>query len=432
MTERKKTAIANETTRFWSKVAIGRPEDCWPWKGPLDKQGRGVFSLAGGLKQVLAHRFAFEQMRGPIAEGERCHQDCNNPRCCNCRHFSVSCPFARLSVYNAAPGTFLADVKDFLGWLASMNFADLTIETYGLELEYFDRWLGSTYPDVHSIAGVTREQIRAFTLYLYQVSTADGGRLSHPTRSKKLNIIKSFLKYCRRETDLDVVDWQRITVPRNSRGVDRIPRTVASADQVAQLIAACSTDTVVGRRNRAILALLFAAGLRISELCDLDRSALPIERLGQEPIMRLPITGKGGHARLCFVDRESQFAIRTMMEDRIGDQDAAAFIHYRPGTRIDAKHRGSHRISARAIQQTMAELSKKAGLPAGLTPHTLRHGFAVDLLKGGVDLRQVQSLMGHSNIQTTMTYTRLEDSYLAEGYARRRSLRGDQVDDVGD
>ena len=221
-TNRRTAAIANESKRFWSKIdRSGGSDACWLWQGVLDKQGRGRFELANGGQNMLAHRHAWEDKRGAIPDGNRCRQDCGNFLCCNVSHMSLDCPFARLTVYKAKPGTFLGDVREFLGWLSSQNYADLTVETYGLVLEQFNRWLASDYPDVQSVAHLTRQHIRSFSLWLFESQTAAGQRITHDTRSKKLHAIRSMLKFFSRETDVVVLDWNRVTVPRGKRGADR-------------------------------------------------------------------------------------------------------------------------------------------------------------------------------------------------------------------
>jgi integrase/recombinase XerD len=311
------------------------------------------------------------------------------------------------------------DIQSFLEFCLDQNRSKKTVATYRQVLTDFADWLIESAPDVRYIADVRREHVQAYGRELRLRSRGNGRELSVRTRAKYLATIRSLLKYFSRETDVPVLARDKVTLPRTG---DHLPRAVPTPEDVRQMIAACPTDSFTGRRDRAILALLFSAGLRIAELCSLDRRQIREERLGVEPIIEISVVGKGNHSRIVFVNSEAQRLLLDYLALR-RDDDPALFIHSRPGKQISASSKVSLRLTPRAIQRMVRTVTLKVGLADRITPHALRHGFAVDLLRGGADLRTVQDLLGHRSVTTTQIYTRLTNRTLLEGYLKRRSMR---------
>ncbi len=311
------------------------------------------------------------------------------------------------------------DIESFLDFCLDQNRSRNTVATYRQILTDFADWLIESAPEVSNISDVRREHIQAYGRALRLRSRGNGGELSVRTRAKYLATLRSLLRYFSRETDIPVLARDKVTLPRTG---DYLPRAVPTPEDVRQMIEACPRDTFVGRRDRAILALLFSAGLRIAELCSLDRRQIREERLGTEPIIEISIVGKGKHSRIVFVNSEAQRFLKDYLALRT-DNDPALFIHSRPGKRTSPTTTASLRLTPRAIQRMVRSVTLKVGLADRLTPHALRHGFAVDLLRGGADLRTVQDLLGHRSVTTTQIYTRLTNRTLLEGYLKRRSLR---------
>lgn len=315
------------------------------------------------------------------------------------------------------------DIQSFLDFCLDQNRSRKTVATYRQVLRDFADWLVEAVPSVRQIADVRREHVQAYGRTLRLRGRGKEGELSVRTRAKYLATIRSLLKYFSVETDVPVLPRDKVTLPRIG---DHLPRAVPTPEDVFQMIHACPPDSFTGRRDRAILALLFSAGLRIAELCSLDRRQIREERLGAEPIVEVSIVGKGNHSRIVFVNAEAQRLLKEYLALR-QDDDPALFIHSRPGQRDHSSGKASRRLTPRAIQNMVRSVTLKAGLADRITPHALRHGFAVDLLRGGADLRTVQDLLGHRSVTTTQIYTRLTNRTLLEGYLKRRSLQ--QADD---
>jgi site-specific recombinase XerD len=163
-------------------------------------------------------------------------------------------------------------------------------------------------------------------------------------------------------------------------------------------------------RDHAILELLYSSGLRVSELVGLDRGHVNTKR------REFTVRGKGQKDRPVFVSQEAADAIETYLKART-DNVPALFIRY--GGAETADNSGDFkRLTARSIQRLVSRYAKLAGITKHVSPHTMRHSFATDLLMNGADLRSVQSMLGHSNIATTQVYTHVTDQHLKEVHQR--------------
>lgn len=312
------------------------------------------------------------------------------------------------------------DVRAFLDYCLDQNRSRKTVSTYEQILFDFVGWLSQSAPSARCVSDITRAQVQAYGRWLRLRGTREGApELSIHTRAKYLAAIRSFLKYYAVETDIAVLPRDKVTLPKTG---DRLPKAVPSPEDVRALLASRSGQDFNALRDRAILALLFSTGLRVAELCALDRRQFREEHLGKEELLEISVIGKGNHSRIVFVNPEAQECVRCYLNAR-QDDDPALFVHVRPGRREDSDRTYSLRLTPRAIQDMIRRATIRAGLAEKLTPHSLRHGFAVDLLKGGADLRTVQDLLGHRTVTTTQIYTRLTNRTLREGYLKRESLR---------
>jgi site-specific recombinase XerD len=319
------------------------------------------------------------------------------------------------------------EIEAYLGYCLDQNRSRKTISTYRQVLVDFAGWLAQLYPMVNSIAKVDRQHVQAYAralrLRLPEPVTMSrsgvGDELSVRTRAKYLATIRSFLKYFAVETNVPVLARDRVTLPKVG---DHLPKAVPTPEDVRLILATCDTRTPAGLRDRAILGLLFSSGLRIAEMCALNRDQLREERLNVEEILEISVIGKGSHSRIVFVNAGAQRFLADYLKSR-NDPDPALFVHRRPGKHVEPGTPEHLRLTPRAIQQMVRVRSIQAGIAERLTPHSLRHGFAVDLLRGGADLRTVQDLLGHRTVTTTQIYTRLTNRTLREGYLKRESLR---------
>ena len=210
--------------------------------------------------------------------------------------------------------------------------------------------------------------------------------------------IRAFLKYLARQniTSLSPDRIELAKVPE--RSLDLI-----TIEELDRLLKAPDTNTLKGLRDKAMLELLFSTGLRVSELCALPREInLKLDEMS--------VRGKGEKVRVVFISDDARNAVQKWLDKR-DDMDDALFIHIKEGEKL-SKDKDSMRITSRSVERIIKQYAINSGISKKVTPHALRHVFATDLLRNGADLRSVQMLLGHANINTTQIYTHVTDTEL--------------------
>ena len=271
-----------------------------------------------------------------------------------------------------------------------------TAENYHLYLERLVEFAGDITVDK-----ITAELVRKYRLWLNRYENDNAVKLSIMTQNYHLIALRSFLAYCSRR-DIKTLTPEKIELPR----VKRKQVSFLSSDEVERLIAAIDINAPAGLRDRAIVELLFSSGLRVSELCNLDRDHINLKR-GE-----FMVRGKGQKDRPVFISPEASEWLAQYMLTR-NDTAAPLFIRY-SGFKTGDDKGESFRLTPRSVQRSVQRYAKLAGITKHVSPHTLRHSFATDLLMNGADLRSVQSMLGHSSIATTQIYTHVTDQHLRE------------------
>ncbi len=248
---------------------------------------------------------------------------------------------------------------------------------------------------IRAVADITEPAIRGFRLQLARTNSADGKPLKRVTQSYYAIAIRNFLKFLIKR-DFAVVSPERIELPKP---VARQIELIEYAD-LERILAAPAGDSAPVLRDKAVLETLFSTGLRLAELCGLNRD---IDMKRGEVTVR----GKGDKLRVVFVSDRARAAIERYVRKR-SDADEALFISF------TKKGKPIGRISPRAVERMVDRYARKAGVSRRISPHGFRHLFATDLLINGADLRSVQELLGHSNISTTQIYTHLTNKELRE------------------
>lgn len=249
------------------------------------------------------------------------------------------------------------------------------------------------------IQDINEELVRKWRLWLNRLGTNTSDELNKTTLNYHLIALRGFLKYFTKR-NMAVLPPEKIELARTTRK----QVTFLSADEVESLFDQPNITTLPGLRDRAMLELLFSSGLRVSELINLDRDHVNLKR--REFVVR----GKGQKDRPVFVSQQSADWLQEYLGRR-DDNIRALFIRYSGKSAVDTQ--GNYkRLTARSVQRLIARYALLAGITKQVTPHTLRHSFATDLLMNGADLRSVQALLGHSNIATTQIYTHVTDPHL--------------------
>jgi integrase/recombinase XerC len=254
-------------------------------------------------------------------------------------------------------------------------------------------------------AALDRDAIRRFVGGLHQRGQ------SRATAARKLAAVRTFLRYLRRESIID--DDPGALVPTPKREV-RMPAHL-SEEEMAALIAAAAGDTALGRRDRAILELFYASGLRLSEVAGLD---LEDVNLGARMAR---VLGKGGKQRLVPFNTSTAKAIRAYLKGREeltrGQERQDRSSLSRPRDPLFVNYRGG-RLTVRSIDRLVRRYVAASSARAGISPHALRHSFATHLLQRGADLRAIQELLGHARLSTTERYTHVNAAQLLDVYRR--------------
>ena len=296
-------------------------------------------------------------------------------------------------------------VEDFLEHLEiEAGRSKKTIENYRL---YLERFLVLSEEiakkDVLKPSDINRELLRKYRLKLNRYGSDSGGDdLKAITQAYHLIALRGFLKYLARR-EIKSLDPSLVDLPK----VTRKQVTFLHYDEVEDMLAQIDTSTESGLRDRAIIELLYSGGLRVSELVGLNRDSINLER------REFMVRGKGSKDRPIFISKSARDKVQDYLDART-DSLPALFLNNSRNTQTVDTSGNYRRITARSVERIVEKYARLAGITKHVSPHTLRHSFATDLLMNGADLRSVQSMLGHADISTTQIYTHVTDAHLRE------------------
>ena len=290
---------------------------------------------------------------------------------------------------------FIETKTDFLEHLEiEQNRSQKTIANYDHYLTRLIDFAGDI-----QVSDIDAELIRKWRLWLNRLGTNTSDELGKATQNYHLIALRSFLKYCAKR-DIPALPADKIELARTRRK----QVTFLNEDELERMFKQPDLNALGGLRDRAILELLFSSGLRVSELVGLDRDHINLKR------REFMVRGKGQKDRPIFISPEAAKWVQEYLDKR-QDTTRPLFVRYN-GTKAVDLSGNFHRLTARSMQRLVARYALLAGITKHVSPHTLRHSFATDLLMNGADLRSVQALLGHSNIATTQIYTHVTDPHL--------------------
>ena len=276
---------------------------------------------------------------------------------------------------------YLSKYEDYLS--LEKGRSQGTIKEYLRKINFFLDWL-----EKNKIDQINDDIIYNFRSYLNKKG------LSLKTQSYYLIALRNFLKFLQKK-GLNIYDPFKIELPK----LPEREINILTDEELNRFLNSVSGEDIKSLRDRALLETLFSTGLRVSELCSLNRD-IDLDK------KEIRVRGKGGKIRLVFLSEIAKFYLKKYLEKR-NDKEPALFISL-------SKNSKFKRLTPRGVEKIIKYYAKKSGIIKKITPHTLRHQFATDLLMAGADLRAIQLLLGHKNLQTTQIYTHLTNKELKE------------------
>ena len=308
---------------------------------------------------------------------------------------------------------YVADlINDFLEHLEiESGRSKKTVDNYRLYLERFLEIATEILnKDDIKASDLSRELLRRYRLKLNRYGSENGNEdLKVITQTYHLIALRGFLKYLARR-EIKSLDPSLVELPH----VVRKQVTFLHFDEVEDMLEQIDTSDESGLRDRAIIELLYSGGLRVSELVNLNRDSINLER------REFMVRGKGSKDRPIFISEACADRVRDYLDARNDSLPALFLNNSRNLNEVDTSG-NFRRITARSVERIVEKYARLAGITKHVSPHTLRHSFATDLLMNGADLRAVQSMLGHADISTTQIYTHVTDAHLKDVHEKFHS-----------
>jgi len=293
-------------------------------------------------------------------------------------------------------------LTEFLEYLEiEKNRSQLTVRNYDFYLKRFFEFVKIT-----EASQITMDNVRQFRLFLSRLRVGDKN-LCRATQNYHIIALRSFLKYLARR-DIKTLVAEKLELAKiGERTVDFL-----EGSDLERILAAPLKQKsleIIKLRDKAILELFFSTGLRVSELANLKIDSINLKK------DEFTVRGKGDKPRIVFLSNQAKHWVKQYLDKR-QDMDPALFIgHDRASAKRDQNEgKKTSSITPRSIQRLVQKYARAAGITKDVTPHTLRHSYATDLLMNGADIRSVQSMLGHSSITTTQIYTHITNQQLRD------------------
>ncbi|MDR0887432.1 MAG: tyrosine-type recombinase/integrase [Candidatus Nomurabacteria bacterium] len=289
-------------------------------------------------------------------------------------------------------------VNDFLTNLeVARGRSFKTADNYRHYMERFLEFTGDIEP-----AEITSDLIDQYRLWLARFTTNSGGELKTITQAYHLIALRSFLKFLAKK-GVKSLDPSVIELPKFARK----QVSFLHFDEVENILQTVDTSDKPSLRDHAIIELFFSSGLRVSELVNLNRDHINLDR------REFMVRGKGNKDRPIFISQSAAASVKKYLATR-DDNFEPLFLNNSPNQGTPNTSGDFRRLTSRSIERIVKKYAALAGITKHVSPHTMRHSFATDILMNGADIRAVQSLLGHSSISTTQIYTHITDNNLKE------------------
>lgn len=314
-------------------------------------------------------------------------------------------------------------IQQFLNYLEiEKNRSIQTVNNYHFYLMRFLKWAQAKKNKRLKATDITISLIRNYRLWLNRQKDTKGEPIKKNTQNYHLIALRSFLKYLR-QNDIKTLAPEKIELMKiPQRHIEFL-----EYEDLQTLLNAPLMDINKGQsdiikfRDKAILELLFSTGLRVSELANLKRKDINLKK------DEFTVRGKGSKLRIVFISDDAKYWLKKYLDIR-KDLNPFLFTSYDRASKKRVKKQYANRkkeqgLTPRSIQRIIEKYAKTAGITKKVTPHTLRHSYATDLLSSGADIRSVQTLLGHASITTTQIYTHISDKHLKEIYKKHHGKK---------
>lgn len=300
-------------------------------------------------------------------------------------------------------------ITQFLEYLEiEKNRSQTTIRNYDFYLRRFVSMTKVTAP-----ADITQDLIRQFRLQLNRMPNTknNNGQLKKVTQNYHMIALRSFLKYLAKR-DINTLAPEKIELAKQEeRQIDYLEGSELEEFLEAPLKG--KSPVLIQQRDKAILELLFSTGLRVSELAHLKIADINLKR------EEFSVRGKGSKIRVVFLSEQAKYWLKKYLELRHDVSPYLFVAHDR--AQKQREHEDLQPLTPRSIERLVQHYAKAVGIMKKITPHTLRHSYATDLLRNGADIRSVQSMLGHASITTTQIYTHVTNQQLKAVYQKFHS-----------
>lgn len=317
---------------------------------------------------------------------------------------------------------------DFLEHLEiEKNRSQMTVRNYDFYLHRFIDWFGTDKKPNE----IETEKVRQYRLWLNRLVDAHGEPLKKNTQNYHLIALRSFLKYLAKR-DIKTLAPEKIELMKmpdreiaflEGGDLDRLMEAPLGYARGKPQQNNTKNEELIKYRDKAILEMLFSTGLRVSELAQLKKDNINLKK------EEFTVIGKGRKSRVVFLSEQAKYWLKKYLDARI-DLNPYLFVSHdkrsaKSGPASDGENKDIP-LTVRSVQRLVQKYARIAGITKPVTPHTLRHSYATDLLQNGADIRSVQTMLGHSSITTTQIYTHITDKGLKEIYKKYHGKkRGD-------
>ena len=296
------------------------------------------------------------------------------------------------------------NIQKFINYLDNeKRYPNTTIKSYSKDLDNYYAFIMLKKINYKTI---TKEEIRSYLKYLDEL------KYSKSTVSRILSTLRHFYSYL---ITINIIKVNQFKLIRNPKKEKKLPNFLQS-DELDKIFDSINLDTALGIRNRLIIELLYATGLRVSEITNLKLNDIDISN------QEIKVYGKGGKERIVFFGEYAKKYLKLYLDNARNE-----LLNGNNSNYLLINHNGG-KLTSRGVELIIDKVQNEAALKHNISPHVLRHTFATDMLNNGADLKSVQELLGHSSLSTTQIYTHITNERLRSVYLKSFPRQKEKVD----